>query len=673
MQPAVICCCEVGTAMLPMTRDQMSEMAQTMTEAWELAATEHPEISALFEDDAPYLTLWDANLCRCTHGRILQDVYDVTGHRRTAQAFLCTMPGDTDEDGIDVVNVHAPSGTTKLTDCQRLQLIERLLQSSSSTNANKPIREGRFLVGGDMNATSLTLSGILNKLHVSNVEIMFPMNAKHGDICLVGGFKATMLRRIAINHDSQHVPYGIAWRKPAKCTTPPPETTEPRTTVQTEVAATGHASTPDTTTESRATVQTEVTATEHATEQSHPQTQIATTPDTTTESRATVQTEVAATEHTTEQSQPETQIATTPDTTTESRTTVQPEVAATGHATEQSHPQTQIATTPDTTTESRTTVKTEVAATEHGTEQSHPDEHEVPELNEMGQTMAYNIVNAFLDNVTFRSSEAERLIKEVILRKGEIIPQHMHNSMDEVFLPIFINYPGGLRDRTRAEPRDTHKYIKEWREIATWRHRAGAGVTPHATEQLAKHQRSKILHDYINNFIQNEATDTQKAESWTKNKSRAEAMLRNRCGSVLMAKAIWQIGLPHIPDISSATEQQRHSIPTATETILRWLSMLANSIQDHKATPAYQEHARKSGTQKNTSGLTEIELKKKEEKRHANRQWQQWQSNGRVTHGDNARNAPWRQGHRGDNGREWQSNAWRQWQSDTWQRHQQWQ
>ena len=53
MQPAVICCCEVGTAMFPMTRDQMSEMAQTMTEAWELAATEHPEISALFEDDAP--------------------------------------------------------------------------------------------------------------------------------------------------------------------------------------------------------------------------------------------------------------------------------------------------------------------------------------------------------------------------------------------------------------------------------------------------------------------------------------------------------------------------------------------------------------------------------------------------------------------------------------------
>ena len=37
----------------------------------------------------------------------------------------------------------------------------------------------------------------------------------------------------------------------------------------------------------------------------------------------------------------------------------------------------------------------------------------------------------------------------------------------------------------------------------------------------------------------------------------------------------------------------RNSIATATETILNWLSMLANSIQEHKATPTYQEHARK--------------------------------------------------------------------------------
>ena len=162
---------------------------------------------------------------------------------------------------------------------------------------------------------------------------------------------------------------------------------------------------------------------------------------------------------------------------------------------------------------------------------------------------------------------------------------------------------------------------------------AGPGRQQHATEQLAKHQVQSILHDYIDNFIRNEADDTQRAQSWTKNKSRAEARLRRLCGSAMMAKVIWQVGLPNISEagfamfkVLPATEQQRplkqdvrDSIATATETILTWLSMLANSIQEHKATPTYQEHARKSGTEKNKSGLTEIELRNKQEKRHVAR------------------------------------------------------
>ena len=94
----------------------------------------------------------------------------------------------------------------------------------------------------------------------------------------------------------------------------------------------------------------------------------------------------------------------------------------------------------------------------------------------------------------------------------------------------------------------------------------------------------------------------------------------------MMAKLIWQVGLPNIAEtgfamekVLPATEQQRDSIATATVTILNWLSMLANVIQEHKATPTYQEHARKSGTQKNKSGLTETELKEKAEKKRAAR------------------------------------------------------
>ena len=88
-----------------------------------------------------------------------------------------------------------------------------------------------------------------------------------------------------------------------------------------------------------------------------------------------------------------------------------------------------------------------------------------------------------------------------------------------------------------------------------------------------------------------------------------------------MAKLIWQVGLPNISEAGFAMEQDYGiSIATATVSILNWLSMLANSIQEHKATLTYQEHARKSGTQKNKSGLTEIELRWKEEKKRAARE-----------------------------------------------------
>ena len=223
MKPAVICCCEAGTMMSPMTREQMSAMAHAMRKAWEKAATEHPAISFLLEDDAPYLTIWDDNRCKCTHGRILKNVYNVPGHRRMAQAFLCTIPGESDEEGIDVVTVHAPSGSPKLTDPQRFQLIQNLLQSSSMTRANRPIGEGRFLIGGDMNTREIPLGQILDKLQSqgilkTNVEVMRPLNGEQGDMCVVGGFTTTMVKERARNHDHQHVPYGIAWRKPVSYT-----------------------------------------------------------------------------------------------------------------------------------------------------------------------------------------------------------------------------------------------------------------------------------------------------------------------------------------------------------------------------------------------------------------------------------------------------------------------
>ena len=83
----------------------------------------------------------------------------------------------------------------------------------------------------------------------------------------------------------------------------------------------------------------------------------------------------------------------------------------------------------------------------------------------------------------------------------------------------------------------------------------------------------------------------------------------------MIAKLIWEMGLPNISEaefavfqitesrrflsateqqrVLLATEQQQNSIGLATNTILDWLSMLANSIQKKKATPAYTERTEK--------------------------------------------------------------------------------
>ena len=583
-----------------MTLQQMFDLADTIRIAWEAAATEHPDIAVLFEVDAPYLTIWDGKRCECKRHRILENVYDVPGHRRKAQAFLCIMPGENDEEGIDIVNVHAPSGKPKLTDSHRYHLIRNLLQSSSMAIPTKQIGEGRFVLGGDMNTIELGLSQILNKLRSFGIlktsnEVLSPKWGKHGDMCVVGGFTTTLVQGRARNHDPQHEPYGIAWQRQ------PQHATEQLTTASDKVAVRPERHM------SQLPLETAPVLAWPATEQ----------PDGTGDS-VTIR--------------PDRHLSQLP-----LKQVYQP----TWPATEQ----------PDEPVETKVSLDIDSETTRHATEQPQPDENEPPTLIEPEQEIAYVIVNAFLDNVTFQSTAAEGVIKRIILTtdivKQRVWPPDMLHNIDEVFRPIFFHYPNGLSDRTRAEPRDASQYIIQWREIAEWRERLPEGV-PRGS-QLSASQVQNIMHQYIDNFIHNEAYGIQRAQSYTKNKSRAEARLRRLCGSVLMAKAIWAVGLPNIPEamfakermldtLVPATEQQPQlepdvleSIATATEWILTWLDMLANSIQSHKATPAYQEHARKSGTQKNQSGLTATELIVKESKQlEAQRKYGQAQRSVRL-------------------------------------------
>ena len=454
-----------------------------------------------------------------------------------------------------------------------------------------------------MNTIELGLSQILNKLRSIGIlktshEVLSPKWGKHGDMCVVGGFTTTLVQGRARNHDPQHEPYGIAWqRQPQHATA----CWRKMTTASDKVAVCSERHT------SQLPLETAPMLAWPATEQ----------PGGTGDSVSI---------------RPDRHLSQLP-----LKQVYQP----TWPATEQ----------PDEPVETKVSLDIDSETTRHATEQPQPDENEPPTLIEPEQEIAYVIVNAFLDNVTFQSTAAEGVIKRIILTtdnvKKRIWPPDMLHNIDEVFRPIFFHYPNGLSDRTRAEPRDASQYIIQWREIAEWRERLPEGV-PRGS-QLSASQVQNIMHQYIDNFIHNEAYGTQRAQSYTKNKSRAEVRLRRLCGSVLMAKAIWAVGLPNIPEamfakermfdtLVPATEQQPQlgpdvleSIATATEWILTWLDMLANSIQSHKATPAYQEHARKSGTQKNQSGLTATELIVKESKQlEAQRKYGQAQRSVRL-------------------------------------------
>ena len=213
IKPAMLCMCEVGEASNPLTHANMQQIADTIEKAWQSVATEHVRLKFLFTADAPYMTAYNELQVQCTEHRIFRNLYSAQGQPRTAQVFLCRGPDDV---AVDIINVHAPSGNSTLTDAQRKTLLRNLLQSNSKSMPGHTVGMARFLIGGDINMSSHLLSQMLQVLHQDGVlqtkeQVMEPKKPKQGDLCFLGGFVAQSLETTAKNHDPQHVPYGIQW------------------------------------------------------------------------------------------------------------------------------------------------------------------------------------------------------------------------------------------------------------------------------------------------------------------------------------------------------------------------------------------------------------------------------------------------------------------------------
>ena len=82
----------------------------------------------------------------CSGYQILSQLYSAQGMERTAQHFVATPVGTGAEESINVINVHAPSGTKKLSDTQRTMLVTSLLQSNSLSDATKFVGHDRYVI-----------------------------------------------------------------------------------------------------------------------------------------------------------------------------------------------------------------------------------------------------------------------------------------------------------------------------------------------------------------------------------------------------------------------------------------------------------------------------------------------------------------------------------------------
>ena len=246
------------------------------------------------------------------------------------------------------------------------------------------------------------------------------------------------------------------------------------------------------------------------------------------------------------------------------------------------------------------------AATEHSQDASDPQK--LP----ADKQMIYAIVNELLGLMTFNNLEAEELLRRALDDESCLTPS-MRERVEQMFSPIFVNYPNGLKDRSVWEPRDTSEYIRQWHELASMRTRvtADAAATEHG-EQLSKVKQDQIYKYYMED-LKKHLRPEQRGKASTYYKSCAESKMRRQAGSVFVTKAIWAIGLPRLP--SFATEQRGKklskedlkAVPEAIHNVLNWLDHLANARSRHQHTKEYQDAVRKSGRIHEESGLTATE------------------------------------------------------------------
>ena len=439
----------------------------------------------------------------------------------------------------------------------------------------------RFLIGGDMNTGSHSLSQVLQVLREAGVlqtkeKIIEPFWAKRGDLCFLGGFAAEDLKTTANNHDPAHVPYGLEWT---------PSLTSGHAPKQPSIPRSGSPRT-------RAGLHSTAEELQQAAEPQTAQTRAS----------STVKVNDPALSSATKQILPEEEYATEQLTVRFGSLLDTPVLHSKA---EELQPAVKPQTAQTTTSSTEEVTK---PATGSATQQTMPEKEKEPLPAD--KMLAYSIVNEFLGKITFDNPEAEHMLLEALDDESPWIAQVQHR-IAEVFEPIFFYYPHGLKNRSVWEPCDTGKYISKWRELAVLREQ----IDPDANAQcmrFRKEQVDEIFQLYFNEFKTTLRPD-QINRNWSYKTSCFESKLRTDAGSCFLARAIWEVGLPRLPSLATEQRcrqismQELEAIPKAIHDILNWLDSLATTLIHHRLTPEYDTAKRKSGREHWVSGLTATE------------------------------------------------------------------
>jgi len=223
-QPAVMCFCEVGVVTSPLSEQHFNDLKDITRQAWISFGAAAKHVEFLQTPGEPYLTAYRTDRVTCEHYSMLSDLYDAQGSERTAQHFLL-KPATSTEDSINVINVHAPSGTKRrLTDTQRAKLVGSLLQTTSLIDDTKSVGNDSYIIGGDLNTGEQVLTGIMRELESSGAcasswRAFRQLHGKHGDMGFCNEVRGHVLPNFVDGHDPQHYPY--AFRAFSKQTLPP--------------------------------------------------------------------------------------------------------------------------------------------------------------------------------------------------------------------------------------------------------------------------------------------------------------------------------------------------------------------------------------------------------------------------------------------------------------------